>query len=119
MQIFENKSNPALLYDFLSYMRDLGKRECLNDKQLDDAKKMIKWATAVKSTQYDSYKSLYLDSNHNHVYLHKYPEWFKNKFVSLETLEVIDKSNGNCCNFCDTWTINKGECKYCYIGRYQ
>jgi hypothetical protein len=119
MQLTDIKSHPKVVYDYLSYMRDIGKRECMTDQQLDDAKKMIKWTNAVKDTHPDTYESPYTDSTGSPVYLHQCPNWFKDKFVSLDNMEVVDKKAGQCCNFCDTWTNNKGECSYCYIGRYQ
>lgn len=119
MKLTAEKIYPQAVYDLLSFMRDLGKRECLTDLQLEDAKKMIKWATAAKGNDKNSFTSPFKDKDGLPVYLHRTPQWFKTKFVDPATLATVDKKEGFCCNFCDVWTINKGECAYCFIGRCQ
>ena len=117
MQLAESKSYAVYVLNLLTYIKDLDKLDCMTEQQLEDIKKMKKWSNSAKKSESPCYNSRFLDESGRPVLLYQTPEWFENKFVSLDTLEPIDKKHGYRCDFCDSWVKIKGDCAYCNLGR--
>lgn len=118
---FTNSSSPAVLYELLALMRDLGKRECFTPAQLDQSKKMIKWAKSSDPNCASTLSlSSYVDLSGKLVPLYRHPEWFKIFWVDLTSFEQQPVRGSFGCTFCDSRASQPGdECPHCLIGKFQ
>ena len=82
MHLVERKLLAGVVYDFLSFMRDLGKRESLTETQLEDAKKMVKWSNTQNKEHSIAIKPS--DKDGKKIWLHRRSDPFKHDFLDLE-----------------------------------
>lgn len=118
---FAAKGSPAVLYELLGLMRELGKRECFTPAQLEQSKKMIKWAkSSDPNCAATPSLSCYVDLSGNLVPLYRHPEWFKVFWVDLSTFQQHPIRGSFGCTFCDSRASQPGgECPHCLIGKFQ
>ena len=77
----ERNYKPETILKLLSLVRDLGKRECFADKQLEDAKSMFKWAMAHKIDTVVPSLGDITGADGRPVLLFIDPSWTKTNFI--------------------------------------
>jgi len=82
-RLWREQRSPALLYELLSFMRNLGRRECFTPEQLEVAKIMIKWADGAKGEKSDCFGEI-KDKDGNPVYLFKNADLLKQSFFDIK-----------------------------------